>query len=111
MESAKCVMKATILLLKNCANNYPLIVLLPVLQANALNATKVLLFLTEIALKKLDKIRIVPDKTKTENVLPAETFLNLSMEIVSLPDKILSVNLAHVNVERESVWNAKRDFS
>ena len=103
MESAKLVMKATILLLKNCANNYPLTVLLPVLQANALNATKVLLFLTESALNKLDKIRIVPYKTKTENVLHAETFMNLSMKIVSLLDKILFVNLVHVNVERESV--------
>jgi hypothetical protein len=104
-------MKDTTLPPKKCAKNFPLTVLLPVLQVNALNATKDLLSPTENAPNKSDKIQIAPDKIKTKSVFLAEISMNLSMEIVFPLDKILSASLVPVNAELESVSNAKRDIS
>ena len=57
----------------------------------------------ENAPKKLFKIQTAPNKIKAEIVFLVEVSMNLSMEIVSLLDKILSASLALVNAELESV--------
>ena len=96
-------MKATILPPKKCARNFPLTALLPVHPDNAPNAIKDLLSPMENAPKKLGKIQTAPDKIQAESVFLAEISMNLSMEIVSPLDKILSASLALVNAELESV--------